>query len=167
MGSVPFPSPQLGWIWRQSFGHDFVFLDLILAVLISRWHAVALTVLTFRKNKIVQTSLSVSTFCSSLTGLFLVGCRETWSQEQCRFSGQYHGSKSESLDVDLRSERLHFPVLVLHARSVDIDGVHVHACVCMYTYACPMLAPFVCLCVHTCPSMPICSSYRRVLCVIM
>lgn len=47
---------------------------------------------------------------SLLTLLFLVGCREAWSKEQCWFSGQYYGSKSQRLYEEFKcnSRPLHF-----------------------------------------------------------
>lgn len=69
-------------------------------------------------------SAFLTIFHSLLTWLFLVGCRETWSQEQCWFSGQYHGSKSASVDLTLVV--LHFPSVCMQiVKSVSKGTVQI------------------------------------------
>lgn len=76
-----------------------------------------------------------------------MGCRETWSQEQCWFSGQHYGSKSHKDLQQLACISPHwFPVSLSTLRVCVQSEI-----TCMFL--CPALTPFAWLCGCTCPSM--------------
>lgn len=79
---------------------------------------------------------NIPLFHALLTWFFLVGYRETWSQEQCWFSGQYNGSKSlcKTRIRPITFTRFAFsPIGSLSSRASTVCTwcVRVHACVCV------------------------------------
>lgn len=79
---------------------------------------------------------NIPIFHALLTWFFLVGYRETWSQEQCWFSGQYNGSKSlcKTRIRPITFTRFAFsPIGSLSSRASTVCTwcVRVHACVCV------------------------------------
>lgn len=135
------PVSLLVWLWDQDFVLCFCIVFVFLA--------------DIQPQHLGHFFLYLCIFHSLLTWFFLVGCRETWSQEQCWFSGQHYGSKSHKDLQQLTCISPHwFPVSLsmlrvcaTWARSVCVQS----ETTCMYL--CPALTPFAWLCVYTCPSM--------------
>lgn len=118
---------QLGWIGLHDFGLCFYCYRLFLFLADSQTQLMQLLPF-FAKN--------IPIFHALLTWFFLVGYRETWSQEQCWFSGQYNGSKSlcKTRIRPITFTRFAFsPIGSLSSRASTVCTwcVRVHACVCV------------------------------------